>query len=381
MSFFKQFPTKDVKVENLITNATTGNITLDIQNKKITDIFRHVDVTTLAASSYTGYTFYDIQDGERPDVISYKLYGTPDHYWTIFIINDFLQTGSNEFFKSNEQFDRGIELEYGHLSSIVFIPEITQTSTIDADGVTRYGNSNPENLGGIDFTPPWLRLRAFQLAGAYIDRGLAKIIKYDAEKCQLIIEFIGAEADKAAFFANTSYGFDLSLGTDTEKTAWLASLNKAHLEKNPTPRIDGTTPETLMTISVAEAIESAASGAFSILPSIPNVVSYPITAGPTTLLVPYLLSAGGSNSSSRAFPDMKNAPYAYIAQTAVDGETALGSPIQAYPAIGEGMGGYSSTISYLEHERDHNEKNRRLVVIKPEYIDLFVEEYKSLIQS
>jgi hypothetical protein len=381
MSFFKQFPTKDVKVENLITNATTGNITLDIQNKKITDIFRHVDVTTLAASSYTGYTFYDIQDGERPDVISYKLYGTSDHYWTIFIINDFLQSGSNEFFKSNEQFDKGIELEYGHLSSIVFIPEVTQTSIINAEGTTLYGNSNRENLGGIDFTPPWLRLRALQFGN--INRGLAKIIKYDAEKCQLIIEFTGAEADKAAFFANTSYGFDLSLGTDAEKTAWLASLNKAQLEKNPTPRIDGSTPETLTTLTVAEAIASAGSGAFSILPSIPNLVSFPVTAGPTTVLFPYLLetSATNSSSSSRAFPDMKNAPFAYIAQTAVDGETALGDQIQAYQAIGEGLGGYSSTISYLEHERDHNEKNRRLVVIKPEYIDLFVEEYKTLIQS
>ena len=366
MSFFKQFPTKDVKVENLITNATTGNITLDIQNKKITDIFRHVDVTTLAASSYTGYTFYDIQDGERPDVISYKLYGTSDHYWTIFIINDFLQSGSNEFFKSNEQFDKGIELEYGHLSPIVFIPEITQTSTLNAEGNILYGNSNRENLGGIDFTPPWLRLRALN---GFTDRGLAKIIKYDAEKCQLIIEFTGAEADKAAFFDNTQYGFDLSLGTDTEKTAWLASLNKAHLEKNPTPRIDGTTPETLTTISESPSLGFAV--------NFPDLVSYPITS----VLYPYLLSAGGSNSSSRAFPDMKNAPYAYIAQTAVDGETALGDQIQAYQAIGEGMGGYSSTISYLEHERDHNEKNRRLVVIKPEYIDLFVEEYKSLIQS
>ena len=34
------------------------------------------------------YKSYHLQDGERPDHVSLKLYGTTDYYWTLFMVNE-----------------------------------------------------------------------------------------------------------------------------------------------------------------------------------------------------------------------------------------------------------------------------------------------------
>jgi len=39
------------------------------------------------------YEAYTIQDGQRPDQISSTLYGTPNNYWTFWLLNDSLRTG------------------------------------------------------------------------------------------------------------------------------------------------------------------------------------------------------------------------------------------------------------------------------------------------
>jgi len=37
------------------------------------------------------YNLYNIIAGERPDTLSYKLYGTTEHYWTFFLLNEHLR--------------------------------------------------------------------------------------------------------------------------------------------------------------------------------------------------------------------------------------------------------------------------------------------------
>ncbi len=60
---------------------------------EVIDIFRHVDVNDVLADDLLSYRYYEIQEGDRPDQVSQALYGTPDYYWTFFIVNDFLKDG------------------------------------------------------------------------------------------------------------------------------------------------------------------------------------------------------------------------------------------------------------------------------------------------
>jgi hypothetical protein len=81
MSFFRRFPktTYDFEGRGLQT--------------EVTDIFRYVRINDLRyIDSLQIYTYYDIQDGERPDVVSAKLYSNrPEFYWTFFLLNDHLR--------------------------------------------------------------------------------------------------------------------------------------------------------------------------------------------------------------------------------------------------------------------------------------------------
>ena len=77
MPYFRQFPTVgyDFNRDGIIQN--------------VVDIFRHARPLQNFVDEINTYRKFTIPDGQRPDICSQKLYGTPDYYWTFFILNDF----------------------------------------------------------------------------------------------------------------------------------------------------------------------------------------------------------------------------------------------------------------------------------------------------
>lgn len=85
MRYFKYFP----KIQyDLDANG---------QTRTIVDTFRFAKVVTNFKDDITFYRFYDIQEGERPDHVSQKLYGTPNYYWTFFLCNPELKSLENDW--------------------------------------------------------------------------------------------------------------------------------------------------------------------------------------------------------------------------------------------------------------------------------------------
>ena len=120
MSFFSNFP----KIEYDIYR--NGEV------HKFIDYFRLVDVNDLLASSSTSYTYYDILDAERPDVVSQKLYGTPDFYWTFFVVNDHLKDGYHKWPLSQVALAKHIEEKYG---KYLYTPLFNIQNTYDSGEV------------------------------------------------------------------------------------------------------------------------------------------------------------------------------------------------------------------------------------------------------
>ena len=54
----------------------------------VQDISTYVEIFDAIKDNASAYTYYHIQDRERPDQTSFKLYGTVDYYWTFFALND-----------------------------------------------------------------------------------------------------------------------------------------------------------------------------------------------------------------------------------------------------------------------------------------------------
>ena len=100
MSFFRQFPKIDYDFNR------EGSIT------QMVDIFRSVRPLPTFVDEFSGYKFYEIADGERPDIVSQRLYGTSKYYWTFFVVNDFLHDGYRSWPMSASALHAFIEKEY-----------------------------------------------------------------------------------------------------------------------------------------------------------------------------------------------------------------------------------------------------------------------------
>lgn len=100
MAFFKQFPKVqyDFERNGVITN--------------VVNIYRSVRPLKEFIDNTSAYTFYEIKNGERPDIVSQRLYDNPNYYWTFFIINDILHDGMRAWPMSQEDLFDYMVTEY-----------------------------------------------------------------------------------------------------------------------------------------------------------------------------------------------------------------------------------------------------------------------------
>jgi len=100
MAFFKQFPKVQYDFER---NGVVQNVV---------NIYRSVRPLQNFIDNNSAYTFYEIMNGERPDIVSQRLYDNPNYYWTFFIVNDLLHDGMRAWPMSQEDLFDYMETEY-----------------------------------------------------------------------------------------------------------------------------------------------------------------------------------------------------------------------------------------------------------------------------
>ena len=128
-NFFKKFPTVQYDFDR------NGIL------QSMTDIFRHVKPLDNVIDESLAYRFYEIEDGERPDIVSEKIYGTPNYYWTFFVVNERLHDGYREWPMSQIDFSEYLDKKYEGVAIVPGRPSIT-TNT---DGLVISANNS---LGG-----------------------------------------------------------------------------------------------------------------------------------------------------------------------------------------------------------------------------------------
>jgi len=100
MAYFKQFPKVQYDFER---NGIVQNVV---------NIYRSVRPLQNFIDNSTAYTFYEIKNGERPDIVSQRLYDNPNYYWTFFIINEILHDGMRAWPMSQEDLFDYLVVEY-----------------------------------------------------------------------------------------------------------------------------------------------------------------------------------------------------------------------------------------------------------------------------
>jgi hypothetical protein len=203
VNYFNKFP----KVLFDVNNDGTFSV--------LTDITKTVDINTFDEDSITYYTFQEIGDGERPDNLSYSLYGTPQYYWTFFVINDSLKAGlSNSWPLNSHAFESMMVKEYDDYSAITFDPILHAPNALSSDGFLTL-NDALKNQSDFSIAPlvpinnfltpvddqdeylPYLRL----VPASVSTPSSAKILKYDSSTCQLVLyDIIGTS--RSSFISN-----------------------------------------------------------------------------------------------------------------------------------------------------------------------------------
>tara|TARA_B100001564_G_scaffold359753_1_gene382791 strand:- start:3211 stop:3921 length:711 start_codon:yes stop_codon:yes gene_type:complete len=95
--FFKNFPEMQYKLSDgkLIT---------------IKDFFRKSNIEGAAREAVVNYTYHELEEGDRPDVLATKLYGNGDLHWTFFLVNDL--NNYYDWWKDQASFQSYMEKRY-----------------------------------------------------------------------------------------------------------------------------------------------------------------------------------------------------------------------------------------------------------------------------
>lgn len=106
MKYFRYLPQLDY--EFTLPDGTSFKLTLTnptVRYKLVARLKQHIS------------TFYDyvVSDGERPDTVATKLYGSPDYTWVILIANNIFSL--YDWPLRQDEFDRYITERYGSIAA------------------------------------------------------------------------------------------------------------------------------------------------------------------------------------------------------------------------------------------------------------------------
>ena len=76
-------------------------------------MFRQVRAKDNRLDRVTQYT-YAYANSDRPDQLSYRLYGTTEYYWTFFVLNEHLSTGMRGWHMPQDVLDEYIDKTYNY---------------------------------------------------------------------------------------------------------------------------------------------------------------------------------------------------------------------------------------------------------------------------
>lgn len=107
MHFFKEFP----KASYIFGNQ------LDIGGAQVTtelfqDISRYTDVIDQVKDNVSFHEKYYVLENDRPDQVSFDLYGTTIYHWTFFLMNEHLRTSGWPL--TNSQLDSQVKKDFPH---------------------------------------------------------------------------------------------------------------------------------------------------------------------------------------------------------------------------------------------------------------------------
>jgi len=350
--FFSQFPSLQYDFNR------TGTV------ERMINIFRSVRPETLQElDNITVYKDYEVYDGMRPDALSQKLYGTPDFYWTFFIINDFLHDGLQVWPLSENSLRKYIEKNYSG-KALCFKPDVVE----DADGIPQ-GTKN--SIAGI--------LELGELIYGGTSGALGRIVRKDADLNQLIVQdYVPGVAGTDPF----SGAVDNNVVGGSFTPGEFLSASKTTLDS-----------ETLYSLQINEVYDYALAPAYYYETGDPD--KRPIISPKVISELINVYSEVQWNETLQKEIRGLNLQNFGVAGADTQSNAVFGSPLVYSGGYIVGYGenlraGYLNDaqieggVSYVtneQHIRNLNDQRSKIKIIDPSFILTFIEEFESILNG
>jgi len=359
------------------------------------DITKTVDINTIDQDKITYYTFHEIQDGERPDNLSYSLYGTAQYYWTFFVVNDSLKAGLNNSWPLNSHaFEAMIINEYDNYSAITFnpilhesldsigqLPKLTAERMISDFSVVPLipKNNLSTSIDDQDEYLPYLRLTTVRNGEVLT----AKILKYNNDTCQLVIYDIRNSADNVI-------SRDLFLNNATFKLSWVDPYNNATKSDAIKARYVAEAASYFELIDQYYYPYRVADPQLDPRPTYPkesDANGNPIGDGLSGYIFDKIYQkVPNSNSNVYSWELYRNATAQYTLTQTVNfgGESIITTiPVSLYDVLKSDpvLEGVVGRISFYEKEDQSNSDKRNIKVVRPDVIRNFSKTYFDLLNK
>ena len=339
MSFFTKYPKINY---DLFSDGSVFELT-DISRAVIINSNRIADDSAL-------YTYYSINDGDRPDVVSHKLYEDSSYYWTFFIINDFLRDGyTSSWPLSYRNFTKMMEQEYAKYSTLSIKPTTNPQLELDGTGFL--------DMSFIPLTSQYLPYLKFVSGdGEY----RSNFIRYDAKRHQCIIADINRVIDSKRIEVPFRETF-VESNNHAYKIVWDDSVRELKLSA-----IDAENKNIALKAEWIDSIYSM-------------ITQYDITGASEHIVAKttkedYILSKSLMVAKPEfRWSDYSNAAYEYYSPS----DTVL----SAYYALTNDLIVNPKLTSFFEYETGINESKRMIRVIRPEFISEFSDQYFNTIND
>ena len=110
MAYFEELP--DISYVSLLPKTGNNDERITVKN-----IFKRAKLRTDIDQAITGFTYYQIPENTRPDVVAQDIYGDPELDWVILITNNIMNVRDEWPLSNNDLYDYMLE-KYGSVEKL-----------------------------------------------------------------------------------------------------------------------------------------------------------------------------------------------------------------------------------------------------------------------
>jgi len=126
--YFDQFPKIQYNLQ-----GENGNF------KEVTDIWRRVKARSKLANNVANYDKYDVEEGESPETVAYKLYGDSDYFWVVCLMNNIVNRYYDWPLPENE-FQQYVADKYANPDGIHHYEKLQSSGKQTGEGPSDYSH-------------------------------------------------------------------------------------------------------------------------------------------------------------------------------------------------------------------------------------------------